>query len=890
MEGEESGVRVYNTMAKLLQRLLPPSVAPEKRDSLLKYYMRVLSSTLGSSGYMSSNPLILLKHISQRLNRNETVQVGRNESIELSQRVLILYGQFEVSKSVRNKWAVLKLLQQLLGQKKRRNLDPVPMPLSSFGVNKVYGDSPAEIRAESQAMGGATMDLSMAHTPANIKAARAKSLKQSNFVKSMSFGISEQLLTRDVLFAFQGIDGKYVRYSNISRKFVIDPKISISSPVRAIVSKLCHMGYLFRDINKILEQSSKVQNIGICTQSLHFVVQKELTDFFRLLAVLEAQVDLDDPTGKIDSNIAADATVGGGGRQTAALTLRRLFVWVQDPYARLQLIHGIVRGTSVIRGGALVSAVFAFTRHGDPVTRTFVYKVMREISYPILNMTRRWLLEGTIDDPCGEFFIAEHHDVEDADMWTKKYSLRTSMLPPFVSNEFAKQILQVGTTINFIRSCCGEAQWVLDQSIADLITNGDIVYGKEEVLASAVARASALTSRFVVNLFFKKFELWKHLHALKSYMLLGKGDFVASLMDTLVPELGKPASQLYRHNLLGLLDTAVRASNAQYDDEEVLQRLDLNLYPVREGNDGWSVFALDYRVDSPLNTIFTKSAMENYLRVFKHLWRIKRVAHSLASLWCRLTNSRHLLGKVPQFAGWVSATHLLRNEMHLFMENLQSYLLFEVLETSWGRLKEKMDSASNLDEIIEAHEDYQGQMMNAALLGQDHAVLLEKLLEILDVLLVFCGEHDRVLTSALEVIHRKSMLDMKIERQLDEGEWGIVDEDEVRDGDHSIDDENAITAAARALAETGLRNVQESRSTFTNKFVAFMNLAETFVRGKGQNLHLLTSRMDFNEFYDKAKREAKQASSVVQEKEPGFEERLLRQLGASRGAYQTNLG
>lgn len=313
MEGEESGVRVYNTMAKLLQRLLPPSVAPEKRDSLLKYYMRVLSSTLGSSGYMSSNPLILLKHISQRLNRNETVQVGRNESIELSQRVLILYGQFEVSKSVRNKWAVLKLLQQLLGQKKRRNLDPVPMPLSSFGVNKVYGDSPAEIRAESQAMGGATMDLSMAHTPANIKAARAKSLKQSNFVKSMSFGISEQLLTRDVLFAFQGIDGKYVRYSNISRKFVIDPKISISSPVRAIVSKLCHMGYLFRDINKILEQSSKVQNIGICTQSLHFVVQKELTDFFRLLAVLEAQVDLDDPTGKIDSNIAADATVGGGG-------------------------------------------------------------------------------------------------------------------------------------------------------------------------------------------------------------------------------------------------------------------------------------------------------------------------------------------------------------------------------------------------------------------------------------------------------------------------------------------------------------------------------------------------------------------------------------------------
>ena len=69
-----------------------------------------------------------------------------------------------------------------------------------------------------------------------------------------------------------------------------------------------------------------------------------------------------------------------------------------------------------------------------------------------------------------------------------------------------------------------------------------------------------------------------------------------------------------------------------------------------------------------------------------------------------------------------------------------------------------------------------------------------------------------------------------------------------------------------------------------------MNLAEAFVRGKGQNLHLLTSRMDFNEFYDKAKSEAKETNSVQYEKEPDFEEKLLRQLGASRGTYQMNLG
>ena len=111
MEDADLGVNVYNTLAKLLQKLLPASFSDDKRERLLKYYMRILGSTLGDSGYMMSDPLIMLKHIAQRLNRRE-------ENLELSQRVLNLYGQFEVSKSIRNKWAVLKVLEQLRGEKK----------------------------------------------------------------------------------------------------------------------------------------------------------------------------------------------------------------------------------------------------------------------------------------------------------------------------------------------------------------------------------------------------------------------------------------------------------------------------------------------------------------------------------------------------------------------------------------------------------------------------------------------------------------------------------------------------------------------------------------------------------------------------------------------------
>lgn len=44
--------------------------------------------------------------------------------------------------------------------------------------------------------------------------------------------------------------------------------------------------------------------------------------------------------------------------------------------------------------------------------------------------------------------------------------------------------------------------------------------------------------------------------------------------------LGKPANTLFRHNLTTILETAVRQSNAQYDDPDILERLDVQLLEV----------------------------------------------------------------------------------------------------------------------------------------------------------------------------------------------------------------------------------------------------------------------------------------------------------------------
>lgn len=46
--------------------------------------------------------------------------------------------------------------------------------------------------------------------------------------------------------------------------------------------------------------------------------------------------------------------------------------------------------------------------------------------------------------------------------------------------------------------------------------------------------------------------------------------------------LSKPANTLFRHNLTGVLEAAIRASNAQYDDPSILARLDVRLLEVRQ--------------------------------------------------------------------------------------------------------------------------------------------------------------------------------------------------------------------------------------------------------------------------------------------------------------------
>jgi gamma-tubulin complex component 3 len=55
-------------------------------------------------------------------------------------------------------------------------------------------------------------------------------------------------------------------------------------------------------------------------------------------------------------------------------------------------------------------------------------------------MTRKWVLEGDLEDPYQEFFISSDPNVPIKKLWYDKYSLRTEMLPSFISQDLAKKV------------------------------------------------------------------------------------------------------------------------------------------------------------------------------------------------------------------------------------------------------------------------------------------------------------------------------------------------------------------------------------------------------------------------------------------------------------------
>ena len=122
-----------------------------------------------------------------------------------------------------------------------------PAPSTSAVVDDmIYGTASIPERAQSSAIAA--------------ERRRRRLVEPTRFVLEENLGeeLSEQALLRDVVFAFQGIDGKYVRWSNRANAFMVDPRTGVLQAVRTLVGKLCEMGWLFRRVREFIRRTTSM--------------------------------------------------------------------------------------------------------------------------------------------------------------------------------------------------------------------------------------------------------------------------------------------------------------------------------------------------------------------------------------------------------------------------------------------------------------------------------------------------------------------------------------------------------------------------------------------------------------------------------------------------------
>ncbi len=508
-------------------------------------------------------------------------------------------------------------------------------------------------------------------------------------------GVEEDVLVRDLIFVLQGLEGSYLRFSGESGKYYISDRLGTAArPIRALVERLGAIGSDFR----FLQSSIAVhrEQAGVLQQSFCRAMAGELAEYLKLVAFLES-------------------TLSGTLHGTETVTLKKVVFWFHEAGLLLSVLKEIVMAAQSLKGGALLSFLESHRLHGNERVRTVLSRLLDQMLVPFSEMLSGWLQDGTVSDAFGEFFIGRTSsslsadwETDAASLWNRLFSLRPGALPAFIPEDLAKRALVAGKTRLFIQAYTQNLPDHLRYTGSALIREEDAEMkeasdssGFLQAMQRDMTKAYGVTCKQVKAILIDDCRLIDQLRVIRQYMLLAKGDFSLMLMDLLAEALERPASMLFRHNLVGILEAAMKGCSRSLNTPDwILNCLDVRLL----GNtlSGWDAFALDFRTSFPLNCILDAECMTEYAKLSRNLWSLKRSEFILNRAWQQLRRAGKKLRK------W----ELLHFEMICFIRAAVSWS-FEVMEEEGVSFESAVqvmllndDCGLDLDAVIRAHRSY----------------------------------------------------------------------------------------------------------------------------------------------------------------------------------------
>uniref|UniRef100_A0A1A9W8N5 Gamma-tubulin complex component n=1 Tax=Glossina brevipalpis TaxID=37001 RepID=A0A1A9W8N5_9MUSC len=662
-------------------------------------------------------------------------------------------------------------------------------------------------------------------------------------------------IVQNVIYAFTGIDGKYLRKDVISGKFKLDIKAKSLNVVQAgMLLRLAELGYYHDLVQSYTDNKSGRCALGLMGQGFVSALKNELTKYYGMVAMLQEQLHKQRQAEMFNyySHIKPDR-----------LSLMKILVWSVEPLKRLQLLANVAEACQEKKGGALASTVHGFLNSGNPMIKNVAKELLLAICGPLYQMLTKWLLEGEICDPHGEFFIECLLEVGPDRLWYDKYRVRSTMLPNFVTTDLAHKILVTGKSINFLCEICQDKEPIKggDELRHCIEENAEHIFScvADTKLHSTIDSIYFNTSKRVLDIVMGPHKLLEHLQAMRRYLLLGQSDFIGILMENLKydyfsvqsnfsyyfflnrSELDKPAKELYSYDLSSIMDAAIRSTNAQYDDPDILNHLDVRLMSPCDGDIGWDILSLQYTLRGPLTTMLEPS-MSIYQVLFKPLWRMKHMEFVLSSkIWKdQKCNAKRLRSMASQLKKVLYRLHLFTSEMIHFIHQMQYYILFEVIECSWAELQGKMQQAKALDDILNAHDEFLNAIKCGAFLDPNSGELCRNMETVYEGIIRLEVWQDKFYDLCFRELKARQKYEDEIEKSEKVGKYGITTEKMFERGQ-----EQKIFEQTLGSYHKTLENIGGDYEKAVRCFLLALN------SNNDHNLQLFGIRLDFNEYYKK---------------------------------------
>ncbi|KAI9157404.1 hypothetical protein LWI28_021980 [Acer negundo] len=569
-------------------------------------------------------------------------------------------------------------------------------------------------------------------------------------------GVQEVIVMDDVLCALVGIEGRYISIKrrvhtqgndnyDFSVSFQVDASMDLA--LQEMAKRIFPLCESFVLIEQFVESRSQFKT-GLVNHAFAATLRAFLLDYEAMVAQLEHQFRL--------------------GR----LSVQGLWFYCQPMMASMQALSTVILKASANNfvGSAVLDLLQSQAKAmaGDNTVRSLLEKMTQCASNAYLGILERWVYEGVIDDPYGEFFIAENKSLQkesltrdyDAKYWRQRYSLKDG-IPSFLAN-IAGTILTTGKYLNVMRECGHNVQ-------APTSENSKLMsFGSNHHYMECIKVAYDFAGGELLNLIKEKYDLMGKLLSIKHYLLLDQGDFLVHFMDIAREELTKKLDEINEEKLQSLLDLALRSTTAAADPchedltccverSSLLKRMatlkDLEVRSFSDSNDmeepvsitGLETFSLSYKVRWPLSIVISKKALTKYQLIFRFLFRCKHVERQLCGAW-----QVHQGVRAFNISGTaISRSSLLCRSMLKFISSLLHYLTFEVLEPNWHAMHNRLQTAKSIDEVIQHHDFFLDKCLRECLLLLPE--LLKKVEKLKSLCLQYAAATQWLISSSIDI-------------------------------------------------------------------------------------------------------------------------------------------